>query len=74
VLKPGGHFALADSIQPVDEPRMARLLEAFPAYFHEPYYAGYAKTDLAALFGEAGLRLVDQDTAFLTKAMLFERA
>jgi ubiquinone/menaquinone biosynthesis C-methylase UbiE len=73
VLKPGGRFALADSIQPADEPRMARLLEAFPAYFHEPYYAGYAQTDLAALFGVAGLRLVDADTAFLTKAMLFEK-
>jgi ubiquinone/menaquinone biosynthesis C-methylase UbiE len=73
VLKPGGVFALADSIQPADEPRLARLLEAFPAYFHEPYYAGYAKTDLAALFGETGLRLVAEDAAFLTKAMLFEK-
>jgi ubiquinone/menaquinone biosynthesis C-methylase UbiE len=71
VLKPGGLFALADSIQPVDEPRLGRLLEAFPAYFHEPYYAGYAQTDLTELFGAAGLRLVDQDTAFLTKAVLF---
>jgi ubiquinone/menaquinone biosynthesis C-methylase UbiE len=73
VLKPGGHFALADSIQPVDEPRLGRLLEAFPAYFHEPYYAGYAATDLAALFGKAGLRLAGEDRAFLTKAMLFEK-
>jgi ubiquinone/menaquinone biosynthesis C-methylase UbiE len=73
VLKPGGHFALADSIQPVDEPRLARLLEAFPAYFHEPYYADYSRTDLAALFAEVGLKLVDQDAAFLTKAMLFEK-
>ena len=74
LLRPGGHFALADSIQPVDEPRLARLLEAFPAYFHEPYYAGYARTDLAALFGEAGLWLAGEDRAFLTKAMLFERS
>jgi ubiquinone/menaquinone biosynthesis C-methylase UbiE len=71
VLKSGGVFAFADSIQPSDEPRLGRLLEAFPAYFHEPYYAGYAQTDLAELFGAAGLRLVDQDAAFLTKAMLF---
>ena len=73
VLKPGGRFAFADSIQPGDEPRMARLLEAFPAYFHEPYYAGYSRTDLPALFAAAGLRLVDADAAFLTKALLFER-
>jgi ubiquinone/menaquinone biosynthesis C-methylase UbiE len=73
VLKPGGRFALADSIQPTDEPRLARLLEAFPAYFHEPYYAGYAETDLPALFAGVGLRLADRDTAFLTKALLFEK-
>lgn len=73
VLKPGGVFALADSIQPADEPRLARLLEAFPAYFHEPYYAGYAKADLGALFGGAGLDFVGEDAAFLTKAMLFVR-
>jgi ubiquinone/menaquinone biosynthesis C-methylase UbiE len=73
VLKPGGLFAFADSIQPVDEPRLGRLLEAFPAYFHEPYYATYARADLTDLFAAAGLRFVDQDTAFLTKAMIFEK-
>jgi len=73
VLKPGGVLALADSIQPRDEPRLARLLEAFPAYFHEPYYASYAKADLAALFGKAGLALEAEDQAFLTKAMLFAK-
>jgi len=71
VLKPGGIFALADSLQPGDEPRLARLLEAFPAYFHEPYFRSYARADLAALFGRAGLTLQAQDQAFLTKAMLF---
>lgn len=74
VLKPGGVLAFADSIQPVDEPRLERLLEVFPAYFHEPYYATYRETDLAALFGAAGLAPRGQDRAFLTKAMLFERA
>lgn len=74
VLKPGGLFALADSIQPMDEPRLSRLLEAFPAYFHEPFYGTYCQEDLVALFGAAGLEVRAQDTAFLTKAMLFERA
>lgn len=73
VLKPGGLFALADSIQPVDEPRLGRLLEAFPAYFHEPFYGTYCQEDLIALFGAAGLEARAQDTAFLTKAMLFEK-
>ncbi len=73
VLRPGGLLAFADSLQPIDEPRLGRLLEAFPAYFHEPYYATYSATDLAALFARAGLAARGQDTAFLTKAMLFEK-
>jgi ubiquinone/menaquinone biosynthesis C-methylase UbiE len=74
VLKPGGLMAFADSAQPSDEPRLARLLEAFPAYFHEPYYADYCETDLTALFSAAGLTVRGVDRAFLTKAALFERA
>lgn len=73
VLRPGGVLAFADSLQSVDEPDLARLLEAFPAFFHEPYYESYQETDLAALFGEAGLELKGQDRAFLTKAMLLEK-
>lgn len=74
VLKPGGVLAFADSVQPEDEPRMTRLLEAFPAYFHEPFYKSYVETDLAALFAAAGLRERARDRAFLTKAVLYERA
>ncbi|CAN5718016.1 class I SAM-dependent methyltransferase [soil metagenome] len=73
VLKPGGVLAFADSVQPADEPDLSRLLEAFPAYFHEPYYSTYATSDLPTLFGDAGLRLVAQDQAFLTKALLLEK-
>jgi ubiquinone/menaquinone biosynthesis C-methylase UbiE len=74
VLKPGGLLAFADSIQPCDEPRLERMLEVFPAYFHEPFYASYSRTDLPALFGAAGLRVAGEDRAFLTKAVLFEKA
>lgn len=74
VLKPGGVLAFADSVQPADEPQLARMLEAFPAYFHEPFYESYAQTDLVALFAAAGLKVVGQDKAFLTKALLLEKA
>ena len=74
VLKPGGLLAFADSIQPEDEPRLERLLQVFPAYFHEPYYADFATTDLPALFSAAGLAERGCDRAFLTKAILFEKA
>ncbi|CAN5371804.1 class I SAM-dependent methyltransferase [soil metagenome] len=73
VLKPGGVLAFADSVQPADEPDLSRLLEAFPAYFHEPYYSTYAATDLPALFGVAGLAVVGRDQAFLTKALLLQK-
>jgi ubiquinone/menaquinone biosynthesis C-methylase UbiE len=74
VLKPGGVLAFADSVQGSDEPELARLLEAFPAFFHEPYYDSYQDTDLDALFGAAGLKHTAADKAFLTKAMLYERS
>lgn len=74
VLKPGGVLALADSLQPTDEPRLALLLEAFPAYFHEPFYASYGETDLTALFDAVGLAARAENQAFLTKAMLFEKS
>ena len=73
VLKPGGLFAFADSIQAQDGPELARLLEAFPAFFHEPFYGSYQTTRLDGLFGDAGLTLQAQDQAFLTKAMLFAK-
>ena len=73
VLKPGGLLAFADSVQSGDVPELRRMLETFPAYFHEPYYESYQRTHLPALFEGAGLRLAATDTAFLTKAMLFER-
>jgi ubiquinone/menaquinone biosynthesis C-methylase UbiE len=73
VLKPGGVLVFVDSVQPSDTPDLARLLEAFPVYFHEPYYGSYAETDLVALFAEAGLKLIGEDRAFLTKALLLEK-
>lgn len=73
ILKPGGLLAFGDSIQPADEPDLQRLLEVFPAFFHEPYYESYAQTDLEALFAEVGLVKIDDDRAFLTKALLFQK-
>ena len=73
VLKPGGVLAFADSVQASDEPELARLLELFPAFFHEPYYESYQSTDLDALFGAAGLEREATDQAFLTKAVLYRK-
>lgn len=73
VLKPGGLLAFADSVQASEAPKIARLLDAFPAFFHEPFYKSYQETDLPALFAAVGLSLKATDSAFLTKAMLFEK-
>lgn len=73
VLKPGGVFVLADSIQSGDHPDLDRMLEYFPVGFHEPYFSSYLKEDLAALFADAGLVLEETQHAFLTKVMRFRK-
>ena len=74
LLKPGGVLAFADSIQASDAPELARLLDAFPVFFHEPYYSTYQELDLKGLFGSVGLVEVGADQAFLTKARLYKKA
>jgi len=73
IVKPGGVFVLADSIQTGDAPDLDRVLEYFPVGFHEPYFGSYLNEDFAALFGEAGLELEETELAFLTKVMRFTK-
>ena len=74
VLKPGGLFLFVDSIQAGETPALDQMLEYFPIGFHEPYYGSYQQEDLAALFGETGLDVVETERAFLSKAMLLRKA
>lgn len=74
LLKPGGVFVLADSVQTGDTPDLDRMLEYFPIGFHEPYYGSYLQEDLIALFAEAGLVHEETELAFLTKVMRFRKA
>ena len=67
VLKPGGLFILADSVQFGDYPAMDGLLEYFPHGFHEPYYKGYLSWDVEAACTDAGFVPERQGLAFLTK-------
>ena len=73
VLKPGGIFVLADTIQYGDAPPFEGLIDVFPSLLYEPYYSSYAKTDLDKLFASAGLRRSDTDIAYLTKIAVFEK-
>jgi ubiquinone/menaquinone biosynthesis C-methylase UbiE len=69
VLRPGGLLVVADSVQLADAPELEREILAFPARFHEPYYLGYAKDDLARRVEDAGLRVTETKLAFLTKVV-----
>ncbi|HEY5339314.1 MAG TPA: class I SAM-dependent methyltransferase [Rhizomicrobium sp.] len=73
VLKPGGIFVQADTIQYGDAPEFDGLLDIFPSLLHEPYYATYAKTDLDRLFGGAGMTRMNSDVAYLTKVSVFAK-
>lgn len=73
LLKPGGVFVLADSIQSGDAADLDRMLEYFPVGFHEPFFNSYLQEDFAALFAEAGLELEQTELAFLTKVMRFRK-
>ena len=73
VLKPGGIFVLAETIQTGDAPQFDGLIDVFPSLLHEPYYSSYAKTDLDRLFGAAGLTRVETDIAYLTKIATFTK-
>ncbi len=73
VLKTGGLFVLADTVQYGDVPRCNGLIATFPDLLHEPYYESFARSDLGELFGAAGLTLVKTDIAYLTKISVFEK-
>ncbi|HEX3945034.1 MAG TPA: class I SAM-dependent methyltransferase [Rhizomicrobium sp.] len=73
VLKPGGIFVLAETVQYGDAPDFDGLLDVFPSLVHEPYYDSYVKTDLDALFATAGLKRIATDIAYLTKIAVFEK-
>ena len=73
LLKPGGLLIFLDSLQHGDEPDYDALLDRFPHGFHEPYYASYVRTDLAALFGKAGLVAESADLAYFSKLMTFRK-
>lgn len=74
VLKPGGRFFLLDTLQMGDIVEYDGMLDLFPQNFHEPYYAGYVREDLAKRFGAHGLRHVASESVFVSKASTFEKA
>ncbi len=74
MLKPGGLFVFADSLQFGDNPKLDGILEYFPEGFHEPYYKGYLSYDFEPVMAEAGLAPVMAENAFLTKISTWRKA
>ncbi|GGB78852.1 methyltransferase [Henriciella pelagia] len=73
VLKPGGVFIIADSLQFKDNEKLDGILEYFPEGFHEPYYKAYLGWDFAAPMQEAGFALERTEIAFLTKVNVWRK-
>ena len=73
VLTPGGLVVIVDSMQKGDQPAWDGLLDLFPHYFHEPYYAEYANGSVTAWAEAAGLKPIDSERAFLSKVAAFTR-
>jgi ubiquinone/menaquinone biosynthesis C-methylase UbiE len=71
VLKPDGLVVIVDSMQRGDQPSWDGLLDLFPHYFHEPYYAEYANGHLETWATEAGLTPINSERAFLSKIAAF---
>jgi ubiquinone/menaquinone biosynthesis C-methylase UbiE len=74
VVKPSGLVVLVDSIQKGDHPPWDGLLDLFPHYFHEPYYAEYVEGSIEAWGIAAGLAPASSERAFLSKVAAFTRA
>jgi ubiquinone/menaquinone biosynthesis C-methylase UbiE len=72
VLAPGGRIVIVESLQKGDHPAWDGLLDLFPHYFHEPYYADYVGGSLADGAAHAGLRVVDSERAFLSRVTTLE--
>jgi ubiquinone/menaquinone biosynthesis C-methylase UbiE len=73
ILKPGGLFVLADSVQFGDYEGIDGILEYFPHGFHEPYYNSYLSWDVdAAAIGQAFAK-EHETLAFLTKVTTWRR-
>jgi len=70
VLTPGGSFVVCDSAQLADSAEIEAALHAFPAAYHEPYYKGYLKDDLAVVMRECGFEVVESTPHLVSKIVV----
>ncbi len=70
VLKPGGTFAICASAQHHESSDIKDFLDAFPVFYHEPYYKGYLRDTLEEALVDCGFELVDARPAFVSKVVI----
>jgi ubiquinone/menaquinone biosynthesis C-methylase UbiE len=70
VLVPGGRFVIADSAQLADSAVLREALDGFATTYHEPYYKGYLRDDLAAVLGECGFECESAEPHLVSKVVV----
>lgn len=70
VLRPGGRFVLLDSAQLAESPELEVFLNGFADGYHEPFYQGYIRDDLAALFESQGLMVDHIEPVLVSKLVV----
>jgi ubiquinone/menaquinone biosynthesis C-methylase UbiE len=70
VLKPGGRFVVCDSAQLPESGEISDFLYAFPATYHEPYYKGYLRDDLAEVLRECEFEVESSEPHFVSKVVV----
>jgi ubiquinone/menaquinone biosynthesis C-methylase UbiE len=67
VLRPDGLVVIVDSLQKGDYPEWDGLLDLFPHYFHEPYYADYVAGSVERWAADVSFITISHERAFLSK-------
>jgi ubiquinone/menaquinone biosynthesis C-methylase UbiE len=67
VTQPGGVFLICDSIQTLELPELAPIMENFQRTFHEPFYRNYIEDDLSLRLQTAGFQDVRNFDFFMSK-------
>jgi ubiquinone/menaquinone biosynthesis C-methylase UbiE len=70
VLKPGGTYVIADSIQTSDSPSLLGSMEGFVSAYHEPFYRDYIQDDLQLRFAQAGFVNVTEQVHYMSKYLI----
>jgi len=73
VLSPGGLLVIEDSAQLSDSGELAQVLANFSDDFHEPYYKGYIRDDLAEALEEAGFDVESSEPHMVAKVVVARR-